>query len=54
MMENGNFVMRHQKGLWNGLGSDMFIEITFIRYGKDPGDLIREINKYLGLKPSHS
>lgn len=53
MMENGNVVMRHQKGLWNSLGSDMSIEITLIRYGKDPGDLIREINTYLCLKPSH-
>lgn len=44
MMENGNVVMRHQKGLLNGLGSDVFIEITFMRYGKDPGDLIRGIS----------
>lgn len=40
MMESGNFVMRHQKGLWNGMWSDMFIETTFMRYGKGPGGLL--------------
>ena len=25
--------MRHMKGLWNGIWSDMFIESTFMRYG---------------------
>ena len=29
----GFHVMRHVKGLWNGIWSDMFIETTFIRYG---------------------
>ena len=30
---NGNHVMRHMEGLWNGISSDMFIESTFMRYG---------------------
>ncbi len=29
----GSHVMRHVPGLWNGLWSDMFIEMTFMRYG---------------------
>ncbi len=29
----GEHVMRHMKGLWNGIWSDMFIESTFMRYG---------------------
>ncbi len=29
----GEPVMRHMKGLWNGIWSDMFIESTFMRYG---------------------
>jgi hypothetical protein len=29
----GRHVMRHLKGLWNGIWSDMFIESTFMRYG---------------------
>ena len=29
----GNHVMRHKKGIWNGISSDMFIESTFMRYG---------------------
>ena len=28
-----NHVMRHKKGIWNGISSDMFIESTFMRYG---------------------
>ena len=32
--------MRHQKGFWNAIWSDMFIETTFMRYGKGPGGLI--------------
>ena len=36
----GEHVMRHQKGLWNAIWSDMFIETTFMRYGKGPGGLI--------------
>ena len=30
----GEHVMRHREGLWNGIWSDMFIETTFMRYGK--------------------
>ena len=29
----GPHVMRHMNGLWNGIWSDMFIELTFMRYG---------------------
>jgi len=29
----GELVMRHMKGLWNGIWSDKFIESTFMRYG---------------------
>ena len=36
----GEHVMRHQKGFWNAIWSDMFIETTFMRYGKGPGGLI--------------
>ena len=36
----GEHVMRHKLGLWNGLWSDMFIEITFMKYGYRPGGLI--------------
>ena len=33
---NGEHVMRHRKGLWNGIWSDMYIETTFMRYGHGP------------------
>ena len=36
----GDHVMRHNLGLWNGLWSDMFIETTFMRYGKGPGGIV--------------
>ena len=36
----GEFVMRHQAGYWNDIWSDMFIETTFMKYGKNPGGLI--------------
>ena len=36
----GDHVMRHQRGLRNAIWSDMFIETTFMRYGKGPGGLI--------------
>ena len=35
---NGEYVMRH--GYWNSIWSDMFIETTFMTYGKGPGGLI--------------
>ncbi len=44
---NGEHVMRHNPGVWNGIWSDMFIETTFMRYGKGPGGLVGET-----LKPS--
>ena len=31
----GEHVMRHQNGLWNGIWSDMMIETTYLKYGKD-------------------
>ena len=37
---NGEHVMRHQKGLWNGIWSDMFIETTFMRHGKGSRGLV--------------
>ena len=37
---NGNHVMRHKPGLWNGLWSDLYIETTFMRYGHSPGGII--------------
>ena len=44
---NGEHVMRHNPGVWNGIWSDMFIGTTFMRYGKGPGGLVGLI-----LKPS--
>ena len=35
---NGEHVMKH--GYWNSIWSDMFIETTFMKYGKGPGGLI--------------
>ena len=32
----GEHVMRHQRWLWNGLWSDIFIETTFTQYGHVP------------------
>lgn len=43
----GHHVMRHRRGLWNAIWSDMYIETTFMRYGKGPGGLIG-----ITLKPS--
>ena len=31
---NGEHVMRHQSGLWNGIWKDVAIETTFMSYGK--------------------
>ena len=36
----GAHVMRHISGLWKGLWSDMFIEITFMRYGHGKAGII--------------
>ena len=36
----GEHTTRHQRGLWNGIWSDMHIETTFMKYGKGPGGLI--------------
>ena len=32
--------MRHQKGYWNGIWSDMFTKTTFLRYVKGPGGIV--------------
>ena len=32
--------MRHERGTWNGICSDTFIETTFMRYGHAPGGII--------------
>ena len=37
---SGEHVMRHNPGVWNWIWSDMFIETTFMRYGKGPGALV--------------
>ena len=36
----GKHVMRHIKGLWNSIWSDMFIESTFMRYGHGRAGII--------------
>ena len=43
----GQHVMRHNRGIWNAIWSDMFIESTFIRYGHQAGGITG-----LTLKPS--
>ena len=43
----GKHVMRHNRGIWNAIWSDMFIESTFMRYGYQAGGLTG-----LTLKPS--
>lgn len=36
----GEHTTHHQKGIWNGMWSDMFIETTFMRFGKGDGGLV--------------
>lgn len=36
----GEHVARHNKGLRNGIWTDMYIETTFVWYRKGPGELI--------------
>ena len=36
----GEHIARHHKGWQNGIWIDMYIETTFMRYGKDPRGLI--------------
>ena len=36
----GEHVMRHQQGNWNGMWSGMYIETTFMCYGKGPGGIV--------------
>ena len=37
---NGEYVMHHSAGLWNGIWSDMMIETTFMQYGHAPSGII--------------
>ena len=37
---SGEHVMHHRDGLWNGIWSDLFIETTYMRYGKGPSGII--------------
>ena len=34
---NGKHVMRHNRGIWNAIWSDMSVESTFMRYGHQAG-----------------
>ena len=43
----GEHVMHHRPGIWNGIWSDIYIETTFMRYGKGPKGIIG-----ITLKPS--
>lgn len=36
----GQHVMRHNPGVWNGIWSDMYIETTFMKYGHGKGGII--------------
>ena len=38
----GEYISRHIKGYWNGILTNMFIEMTLMRYVKGP-------NRFLGL-----
>ena len=44
---NEEHVRSHNPGVWNGIWSNMFIETTFMCYGKGPGGLVG-----VTLKPS--
>ena len=48
----GEHVMRHQDGFWNGILSGMFIETTFMWYGKGPGGIVG-VTLEMGQQPSH-
>ena len=37
---NGEHVMHHSAGLWNGILSDMMSEKTYMRYGHAPGGIV--------------
>ena len=38
--KKGDHVLRHVEGIWNSMWSDMFIETTFMRYGKSKHGII--------------
>ena len=50
---NGEHVMRHNPGVWNGIWSDMFIETTFMRYGKGTGGLVGVTLERSTVKDGH-
>ena len=37
---DGEHVMQHKPGIWNGIGSDQFIESTYMRFGYGPDGVI--------------
>ena len=43
----GEHITRHEQGYWNGISSDMYIETTFMHYGKGPVGIVG-----VTLKPS--
>ena len=53
----GEHVTRFQRGVWEAIWSDMFIEMSFMKCGKGPTGLIglnlkTEVRKNLGLQSS--
>ena len=38
----GEHVLRHKQGIWNGIWLDMMIETIFMKYGKGPAGIIRK------------
>ena len=36
----GERVMHHQQGIWNGIGSDMMIETSYMKFDKGPDGAI--------------
>ena len=36
----GEHVSRHQRGLWNGMWTDVYIDTTLMRYGHGPGGIV--------------
>ena len=47
---NGEHVMHHNDGFWNGIWSDMYIETTFMRYGHGPQGIIGNTLKQSAMK----
>ena len=36
---NGEHVLRHREGIWNGIWSDMMIETSYMKFGKGPNGI---------------